>query len=286
MTPETAISRIPWDSHMHTPLCHHAIGDPSDYARQALEQGLRGITFTCHSPMPRGFMSSVRMSFDEWNIYQEMVAETTSLYLGQLEVLLGLESDYFPGMNSWLEELHQSAPLHYVLGSVHWHGQEYMNQFGRNGYEHLVHSYFDHLAESAESGLFDCLAHPDLVKNYRPELWDFDQFSPVIEDSLSRIADTGVAMELNTSGLLKSLREINPGPRQLGLMAEKGIPLVIGSDSHHPGRVGENFDLGASMAWDAGYRKVRVFRNRIPRDYCLISGTFIETELESVNTRR
>ena len=35
-----------FDSHMHTPLCKHAVGEPEDYAEQALAEGLKGIIFT------------------------------------------------------------------------------------------------------------------------------------------------------------------------------------------------------------------------------------------------
>ena len=50
-----------YDSHMHTPLCKHARGAPADYAQEAEKKGLRGISFTCHSPMPFGWNPGVRM---------------------------------------------------------------------------------------------------------------------------------------------------------------------------------------------------------------------------------
>ena len=42
---------LPPDYHMHTPLCRHAVGEPVDYARRALEVGLTEIGFSDHSPM-------------------------------------------------------------------------------------------------------------------------------------------------------------------------------------------------------------------------------------------
>ena len=44
-----------YDSHMHTTLCKHARGPLGDYPAQAERVGLRGITVTCHSPMPFGW---------------------------------------------------------------------------------------------------------------------------------------------------------------------------------------------------------------------------------------
>src|SRR6202007_1785716 len=97
-------------------------------------------------------------------------------------------------------------------------------------------TYFDHLAAAAETGLYDTLAHPDLVKNEFAGEWDFARIKPFIERALDRIARTGVAMELNTSGVNKAIKEINPSPTMLGLMRARNIPVVIGADAHRPAR--------------------------------------------------
>jgi hypothetical protein len=62
-----------YDSHMHTTLCKHARGLPEEYAEFALNRGLAGIIFTCHSPMPRGFWPHVRMDDSQFDEYVAMV---------------------------------------------------------------------------------------------------------------------------------------------------------------------------------------------------------------------
>jgi len=257
---------IYFDSHMHTPLCKHAIGHPREYMLQGVSKNLKGIIMTCHSPMPDRFSHRVRMDPIEFPRYMEIVNEAAEESPEGFDVLLGMESDYFPGMESWLTELHSSADFHYILGSVHWHIPEYVDAFWRGDHHDFRAQYFDHLAESAESGLFDCLSHPDLVKNASPEDWHFETIQPEIESALDRIAATGVAMELNTSGLNKSMSEMNPGPQMLALMHARGIPVVIGSDSHTPNRVGESFLAGLVMLEQIGYEHVSVFRERKRRD--------------------
>lgn len=175
---------------------------------------------------------------------------------------LGLESDYYPGVEPWLEKLHRRAPLHHVLGSVHWHIREYRQQYFTGDTFAFQQLYYAHLAESAESGLFDTLAHPDLVKNHSPEEWDFERLRPFVERALDRIAATGVAMELNTSGLLKDMPEMNPGIPQLRMMRERGIPVVLGSDAHKPERVGEHFEDALRILKEAGYSDVSYFLDR------------------------
>ena len=92
---------------------------------------------------------------------------------------------------------------------------------------------------------------------------------PEIEAALDRIARTGVAMELNTSGLMKSYEEMNPGLTMLRMMQERGIPVVIGSDSHRPSRVAEHFIMGLKTLQTAGYDKVSVFENRKRTDLAI-----------------
>lgn len=251
-----------YDSHMHTPLCKHAWGEPEEYAQQALKAGLKGIIFTCHCPMPDGFWPTVRMSESEFDTYVALVQRAADAFKGKLDIRLGIESEYFPGHEEYISKLHQRAEFHYVLGAVHWQAKEYLNKFETGTIENFRRTYFDHLAKSAESGLYDCLAHPDLVKNYHPDSWCFAIVKNSAAAALDRIAATGVAMELNTSGLNKSYSEMNPGDEMLSMMAERKIPVVIGSDAHRSVRVGEQFVTALNKLTEAGYEKVSYFLNR------------------------
>ncbi|MDB6138460.1 MAG: hypothetical protein JWO94_1532 [Verrucomicrobiaceae bacterium] len=254
---------------MHTPLCKHAYGQPEEYAKRGREMGLKGIIVTCHSPMPRGFWPGVRMGVDEFDDYVALVNRATTACKDELDVRLGMESDYFPGFEDWIAELHQKAEFHYCLGSVHWQGMDYRKRFESGNVEEFRKTYFKLLADSAETGLFDGLAHPDLVKNYHPESWDFEASRPDIAEALDRIAKTGVAMELNTSGLMKSYEEMNPGAEMLKMMQQRGIPVVVGSDSHRPSRVAEHFSAALKTLQGVGYNKVSVFERRQRSDLAI-----------------
>ncbi len=259
-------SRIFFDSHMHTPLCKHARGHPLEYAATGFERGLAGVIFTCHSPMPDGFSHQVRMAPEQFDEYRDLVLGAADEAPEGFEILLGMESDFFPGMEPWLTDLHRRADFHYILGSVHWHIREYIEAFWSGCEDEFRRQYFAHLAESAESGLFDALAHPDLIKNATPEAWNFEKVRTYIAEALDRIAETGVAMELNTSGMEKAYSEMNPGPEMLAMMAERGIPVVLGSDSHVPHRVGDRFASALDQFEEAGYECVSIFRERQRRD--------------------
>jgi len=247
---------------MHTPLCKHAVGLPAEYAAVAARRGLRGITVTCHAPMPDRYSTSVRMDPEQFPAYLQMVAEAAELCAGSAEVLLGLESDYFPGVEPWLEELHARAPFHYILGSVHPQVGEYRRRYFSGDSFEYQKLYFEHLALAAETGLYDSLGHPDLVKNMDPAAWKLPAILPYIARSLDRIAETGIAMELNTSGVNKTIPEMNPGPEILREIHARGIPVVIGADAHEPGRVADGYEAALAQLQSVGFKTVSNFRER------------------------
>ncbi|RYD30875.1 MAG: histidinol-phosphatase HisJ family protein [Verrucomicrobiaceae bacterium] len=264
-----------YESHCHTPLCKHATGEPDEYAEVALARGFKGITFTCHCPLPGGFASSVRMTPEQYGDYVALIGGTRERFAGRLDVRLGLESDFYPGVEPWLEELHSRVPLSHVLGSVHYQVSDYRKLYYTGDTFLYQQLYYEHLAQSAETGLYDTLAHPDLIKNESPVDWNFGRVQPFIERALDRIAATGVAMELNTSGVNKALSEMNPSPSQLLLMRERGIPVVIGADAHVPHRVGDGYAAALNLLRDAGYGEVSFFidrqRQEVPIDEALAS---------------
>ncbi|MFT5412130.1 MAG: histidinol-phosphatase (PHP family), partial [Verrucomicrobiales bacterium] len=184
---------IYFDSHMHTPLCKHAYGQPIAYARNGMRRGLKGIIMTCHSPMPDGFSSSVRMSPEEFPEYVELVRDSAEQLEGQFLIRLGMESDWFPGMEGWLKELHAREPFHYILGSVHPFLPEYKDKFHTGDVVEFQKGYFGHLADAAETGLFDCLAHPDIVKVMTVRDYQFERLEGAVDAALGRIKRAGVA---------------------------------------------------------------------------------------------
>lgn len=251
-----------YESHSHTALCKHAQGAPTDYAAAAERRNFRGLIVTCHCPLPDGISSEVRMAPEEFDTYLRLIAEARAAFAGRVDVRAGLESDFFPGIEPWLEKLHARTPLHHVLGSVHMQMHHYKRKYFTGDPFAYQQTYFEHLAEAAETRLFDTLAHPDLVKNEDPGAWQFERIRPFIERALDRIAATGVAMELNTSGLMKALPEMNPSRSMLELMFARGIPVVIGADAHRPDRVGDRYAGAMRILQSVGYREISYFLER------------------------
>ena len=251
-----------YDMHVHTPLCGHARGEPEEYAAAAQQRGLAGIVFTCHNPMGDGFARAAGMELSEFDRYVEMVERARTAWAGEIDVRLGLECDYIPEFEGWLEKLLGMAEFHHVLGSVHPHLKYYRERYVTGDFANLQRTYFDHVAMAAETGLFDTISHPDLVKDIAPEQWDPASIRDTVSRCLDRVAATDTAMELNTSGLEKSPPEMNPGVMMLQEMYVRDIPVVLGSDAHDPYRIGASFEEALNTLSGVGYTHVHVVLDR------------------------
>jgi histidinol-phosphatase (PHP family) len=264
------------DYHTHTPLCHHAEGQPADYAEAARRSGLDGLGVSDHSPMPRE-LDDWRMARDDLPRYLEMVAEARAAHPG-FEILLGLEVDFLPGLEPWIDELARFADWDYLIGGVHYITESWdvdnpkwlgSGRWERQSIDEVWRMYFAAYERCVRSGLFDFHAHPDLVKKFgrRPE-GDLRRFyEPVVQAAL----DTGAILELNTAGWSKAVGEQYPAREFLDLMHQAGVPVLINSDAHHPNEVGREFDRALALVWDVGYRETVRFEKRVPKRVALPS---------------
>ena len=240
----------------------HAIGNPSEYAAVAEQRGLRGLIVTCHNPMPNGFSARVRMREDQFDEYCNLVEQTRIQWEGRVDVRLGLEADFFPGHEAYLARQLASADFQFVLGSVHPQIPEFRERFWHNNPIEVQRTYFRMLADSAETGLFDSIAHPDLIKNFTSKGWAPEAIMDDICAALDRIAATGTAMEINTSGVQKTIPEMNPFPEMLVQMNHRNIPVTIGADAHQAERVADGYETALELLMNCGYTHVSLFLNR------------------------
>jgi len=259
------------DSHMHTPLCGHAIGQPIEYAITAKERGIDVITMTCHIPMegPAFGQEGIRMRRDQLDEYVELVAEAADLARPMgVEVLCGIEAEVFPDEAELeaMDEILQSYEWDFVLGSLHAQCQSYLGWLAENKVKKdamRIDSYFRHLKDGAQSGRYDSMSHPDVIRTYGV-VRDFNPLDheEVIREFLEAMIDEDICMEVNTSGLTKGAYEVHPDPLILDWASEMGVKLTIGSDSHRPDSVGQFFKWVQPMLRDKGFTDLYYFRGR------------------------
>jgi histidinol-phosphatase (PHP family) len=199
---------------------------------------------------------------DDLDAYCTFVRERTDLRLG-------IEADFVAGAEDRIENLLAARDFDYVVGSVHFirDGAVDMDDYsvwdsGRS-VEQIWQRYFQTIGEAARSGLFDVLAHPDLVK-----VWGGER--PLPEGDLRRyyelaidgIAESGIAVEVSTAGLRKRVQELYPAPAFLEMCLQAGAPVALSSDAHRPEDVGAGYDRALEMLEQLGIGELSVFERR------------------------
>jgi histidinol-phosphatase (PHP family) len=199
---------------------------------------------------------------DDLDAYCEFVRERTDLRLG-------IECDYVPGAHERTAELLAARDFDFVVGSVHFitDGAVDMDDFSVWGAgqspEAVWERYFRTIADAARSGLFDIIAHPDLVKYWghaRP--LPQGDLRPYYELALEGIAESNVAVEVSTAGLRKPVRELYPSSDFLALCVDAGAPIALSSDAHRAQDVGADYDRALAALAAAGVDELCVFERR------------------------
>src|SRR5258708_9855408 len=182
-----------------------------------------------------------RYAHDDLDAYCDFVREQTDLRLG-------IETDFVPGAEDRTANLLEARDFDYVVGSVHFirEGAVDMDDYsvwtsGRS-VEEIWRRYFQTIGEAAASGLFDVLAHPDLVKYWSPtspkrRLPEGD-LRRYYELAIDGLAQSGIAVEVSTAGLRKRAGEIYPAPAFLEMCLQAGAPAAPSSDAPPPPAVG------------------------------------------------
>ena len=215
-----------------------------------------------------------RQALDLWRhpFWEEQARDDLDAYcdfVAATPLRLGLEVDFVPGAEDQTANLLDERELDYVIGSVHFLGDRAVDHEGWDVWkgdddaDAVWERYFETLAEAARSGLFDILAHPDLVKIWGsarpgPERDPRFHYEPAVE----AIGESGVAVEVSTAGLRKPVGEIYPAPDFARMCVDAGAAFTLSSDAHVPTDVGHGYEEAVSEMRDWGIDEIAVFEAR------------------------
>lgn len=233
------------DYHTHHYRCGHAQGQIEDYIKAGLAKGLTEIGISDHSPLywldGNDPQPQSAMAKDELEGYVEEVLALKAKYAGQINVRLGLESDYVEDMEAFYADIFAKYPFDYVIGSVHMvNGMHvYERERWRSKPDPLAvfAEYYRLVQKSACSGLFDILGHTTAIIAYAPKPLPELILTVLQDKTLEVIRESDVCVEINTSGYRKMGSDPFPTTRMITKANELGIPLTFSSDSHRPDEV-------------------------------------------------
>src|SRR5206468_3218933 len=111
-----------------------------------------------------------------------------------------------PGHETALRAILAAHPWDYVYGSVHFLGAwglddpRYTDEYARRDIDAVYTEYFRTVEAAARTGLFDIMAHLDLVKKFGHRA--HRTLAPLYRRVARTLADSGVCVEINSAGLL------------------------------------------------------------------------------------
>ncbi len=258
---------LPLDAHLHTDLSPDADVPLDVYARLAWEQGIGELAITDHLDFdPR----APAYAYADFAIRERTVRAVAERWGDRVRIRFGVEITYQRAHEADIREHLARHRYDYTVGSVHaMDGSPYLPSrvaafvAGRSLPE-VVAPYFDEVLGAVRSGLFDTLGHLDYVKR-----WLVPHLDPAVlagapelyEPILTALVESGMTLEVNTSGLRQAAAETYPAAWAVERFRELGGDRVTtGSDTHRAASFGFGLAEGYSVAARAGFEQVRIRR--------------------------
>lgn len=259
-----------FDYHTHHERCGHAEGSIRSYIEAAVKEGLDIIGISDHSPYlyhekDQPF-PGIAMAKSEFDHYVQEILSLKKEYEGKIDVLLGVESDFFPNHAEMYKSFYAKYPLDYVIGSVHY--VDGISIFNKNRWDGLTNQelkqtkdrYYELVEHSAKSGMFQILGHIDAMKGYYPSFSEIP--SEAVDQTLKSISKYDIAIEINTSGKNKDCGGWYPADDILERALFHGTDVTFGSDAHVPQRVGDEFEMVKMRLKEIGFKEWAYFKQK------------------------
>ena len=248
------------DLHNHTTLCNHASGSEEEFIKEAIKKGIKYYGFADHAPME--FDYEYRMSFEDMPIYEKKIKYLKEKYKDKIEILLGYEVDFTPVVDKRVLK----RDVDYLIGSVHFldnwgfDNPEFIKEWEKRDVDDIYKEYFHLIEKMASSKMFNIVGHIDLVKvfGHKPT----KNIKDIAKNALKAIKKADMAIEINTAGLRKPVKELYPSDELLEMILNENIDITFSSDAHSPSQVGFKLNETIKKLKDLGLSEAVIFKNR------------------------
>lgn len=252
-SPQSQMARC--DTHVHTKMCGHAVGEMEDYVIAALNKGLDRIIFLEHMEEGIFIPQSSWLSEDDFDYYFAEGKRLQENYRGRIEIGLGVECGYNPSCKEKLQQRLKKRSWDQIGISCHFlqiEGEsDHLNLLSKKPESmaranqfytpELFSRYLDVLFEAITELDGTVLCHLDAAFRWVSDHALTNEHYQKIDTLLEVAAKKKMALEINTSGI--TIRnDPFPNSRILTMAQEHGMVIQLGSDAHKPADVGNYFD--------------------------------------------
>lgn len=263
--------------HIHTHFCDGS-NEPVKYIEEAIRRKVKSIGFSAHAPMP--FYCKWTLPTDKLSNYFFEIQDLKKQFANEIEIYCGLELDYVPELIDFTNNILQSHPWDYIIGSIHFvdkfpdgthwtidgGNDEFKIGFSevfKNNSELVIRKYFEYTRQMVKIIKPHIIGHIDKIKmQHRPDCLIPDTHPVFREEllmTLDEIADTNSIIEINTRGIYRRNEpEHYPGLWAISEMAKRNIPVTINSDTHKPEEIIMLWYETAQKLYQSGYQKVKL----------------------------
>ncbi len=224
---------------------------PEDVVLEAINQGLKVLGFSDHSPVP--FENSFAIKNDEVQNYIDTINFLKEKYKDQIKIYCSMEMDFIPGIVKDFKKTKEELNLDYMIGSVHLVGNNIDRLWFIDGskaetYDEGLFNYYDgdikkgvraffhQYNEMIETEEFDIVGHFDKIKMHNRGRYFSENdkwYRDYLMETLTLIKEKSLIVEVNTRGIYKKRSDdFYPSAWLFPIMREMNIPVVISSDSH------------------------------------------------------
>lgn len=270
------------DMHVHTRWSSDAKTPVEEQIERAIALGMKQICITDHQDYdapafpPDYFTFLLDDKGDDETIkaYLSDLTRVKEQYADRIEVLLGIELGIQPHIVDKLNQVAETFPFDYIIGSTHTFQKmdaEDARHYEGVSIEAAVRQYFeDELVNVKGFHGFDAAGHMDFVLRYGPgaaETFTYAKYGDIIDEILKELIQSGRGIECNTSKF-KAKNMINPNRSIIKRYRELGGEIItFGSDAHVSERLGEGFVEAGQIVKDCGLDYYAVFRQHKPEFY-------------------
>ena len=259
------------DLHIHSTISHDADSSIRDYCLKAQELGFLEIGFSEHLDLCR---TDPHYGLHDYEKYLAQVKEARKEF-PNLAIRMGVEVTYLPSIQNEIDDFLEGKEYDYAMAAVHLveGGMVTVSEedpcreyFSRKTADECFQEFFDLTLASVRSGLFDVLAHLDIINrygvNYFPD-WEWRPHYGVLRKIFEGMIKRGMALEVNTSGFRQSACRPYPERDLLKLYRELGGKMItIGSDAHSAQELGSGVSSAIALAGKLGFNRLVSFERR------------------------
>ena len=259
------------DLHIHSALSHDAEPTIREYCERARETGMMELGFAEHLDLSP---TDPHCGKHDYQKYRAEIAEARREF-PELKIRMGVEATFLPSDKKVFMEYLDGKEYDYVLGAVHLLENVAANiseeepcreYFSRKDAEQCYAEFFELTLELVKSGIFDALAHLDIINrfavNYAPN-WEWRPYYGMLRRIFEGMIKRQMALEINTSGWRQAPGRPFPETELVRLYRELGGKMVcIGSDAHRLEHLGCGCGRALELARELGFSQVVTFERR------------------------